>query len=68
MCLVPFLGRGHRLGVLTMIGWNLLAIPFLLWVDFDKGRREAGRAETEEGPKLQHAASADDGHELQARA
>lgn len=59
---------GHRLGVLTMIGWNLLAIPFLLWVDFDKGRREAGRAETEEGPKLQHAASADDGHELQARA
>lgn len=59
---------GHRLGVLTMIGWNLLSIPFLLWVDFDKGRREAGRAETEEGPKLQHTASADDGQEVQARA
>ena len=36
---------GHRLGMLTMVGWDLLAIPFLLWVDFDKGRREAGRTD-----------------------
>jgi len=34
---------GHRLGVLTMLGWDALAIPLLLWVDFDKGRKEAGR-------------------------
>jgi len=40
---MPSAATGHRLGVLTMLFWNVLAVPLLLWVDFDKGRKEAGR-------------------------
>jgi len=36
-------GAGHRLGVLTMLAWDLLALPVLFWIDFDKGKRECGR-------------------------
>ena len=26
-----------------MLGWDILALPVLLWIDFDKGRKECGR-------------------------
>ena len=33
---------GRAVGINTMLIWNLAAIPVLLWVNFAKGRREAG--------------------------
>jgi len=32
-----------------MLVWNALAVPLLLWIDFDKGRREAGRSVAQAG-------------------
>ena len=36
---------GRQAGILLMIAWNLLAIPFLLWIDFDKGKADAEKAD-----------------------
>ena len=36
--------EGRQVGILTMLIWDLLAIPFLLWINFDKGKAEADAA------------------------
>jgi len=33
---------GRQVGLLLMLVWDVLAIPLLLWVNFDKGHKEAG--------------------------
>merc|ERR1719240_2468638 len=36
--------EGRQVGILMMLEWDILAIPFLLWIDFDKGKAQADAA------------------------
>ena len=35
---------GRQVGLLTMMIWDVLAIPLILWIDFEKGRKDAAKA------------------------
>merc|ERR1719152_1061760 len=36
---------GRQVGLLSMLAWDALALPLLLWIDFRKGREQAGRCD-----------------------
>ena len=37
--------NNHRIGLATLVPWNVASIILILFVDFEKGKREAGRAD-----------------------
>lgn len=54
--------QGRQVGILMMLAWDIVAIPFLLWIDFDKGKSEADAATTKEkGASFHSMATVPDG-------
>lgn len=49
--------EGRQVGLLLMIVWNIIAIPVLFWIDFEKGRAEAMASKEEAGIKFHEGAN-----------
>jgi MFS-type transporter involved in bile tolerance (Atg22 family) len=36
---------GRRVGLASVAVWDVIAIPFILWINFEKGKRDCGRGD-----------------------